>query len=432
MDALRTSIEAAVGQRSVRDTLTTQLRFHFPAIIAVEFGDAEVVVVSEEPVPRQQLERTVGRILDRFRTIPRGVRTRSLLDAGDPASVEAWLARPTTFSAAVLDDAAEALADDLRGVARRPGRRAVPGRAVAQRPGINVYGHETAALLAALDRFATRCVARAYDAEELLIPSIIPSWIVDRSGYFETGCQHLSFVAPVSNDPDLFEEFLPFWRTTAAGTGPRQTDRRVLDYVKAPQDLLNPAACLHCYQLLEDQTFGDQEALVMTVGGSVFRDESGNLNNEERLYEFRLREGVVVGGAEPVARIHGELLDLLALTGLLLGLDFSLETASDMFFNEGAGEQLFSQLVSDSKIELAARSRSLNRKVASASLNKHGTHFSGAFRIRDERGLPASTMCVGFGLDRLVFLLAERHDRDLAALADAVAANAERIARERK
>ncbi|AUY49104.1 hypothetical protein [Streptomyces sp. CB01881] len=427
METLRTTIKAAVGQPAVRDTLTTQLRFYFPQVTAVEFGTDELTVVSQDAVPLEKLERSVGQILERFKAIPRGVRTRTLLDSGDPASVEAWLAdRPARFPTEVLGSAAAALSEELRRVARRPGRRAVTGRAAQLRPGVNVYGHESAALLAALDRFANRCIAQAYDAEELLIPSMIPSSVVDRSGYFETGCQHLSFVAPVSNDPDLFEEFLPYWRG-AAEKGERGADRQVLDYLKAPRDLLNPAACLHCYQLLEDQVFAEDEALVMTVGGSIFRDESGNLNNQERLYEFRMREGVVVGGAEPVARMHGELLDLMAVTALLLGLDFSLETASDMFFSDGAGAQLFAQLVSDSKIELAVRSHTLGRKVASASLNKHGSHFSDAFRIRDERGLAASTLCVGFGIDRLAFLLTERGDTGLSALADRVAANAGRI-----
>ncbi|ANP50337.1 hypothetical protein J2Z21_000912 [Streptomyces griseochromogenes] len=430
MAATRTTVKASAGQQAVRDTLTTQLRFHFPDITAVEFHDGEMVVLSDEPVPREKLDRAVVRILERFRAVPRGLRTKTLLDTDDPASVEDWLVRPARFAPDVIGDAAHTLAAELRRVAARTGRRAVPGRSVPERAGINVYGHETAALLAALDRFGARCVVQAYDAEELLIPSLIPSSIVDRAGYFETGCQHLSFVAPVSSDPDRFEEFLPFWRSAARGDGP-DGDRRVLDYLKTPRDLLNPAACLHCYRLLEGQTFGEQEVLVMSVGGSVFRDESGNLNNEERLYEFRLREGVVVGGTEPVAHMHAELLDLLALTGLLLGLDFTLETATDMFFNDGAGEQLFSQLVSDSKIELAARSHSLGRKVAVASLNKHGSHFSDAFRIRDERDLAASTMCVGFGVDRLAFLLAERHGTDLEALAATVSANAERIARVR-
>jgi seryl-tRNA synthetase len=427
---VRTSFTAAVPLQSVRDTLTTQLRFYFPQITALEFDEAEVVVLSEDPLDEQKLARAADRILERFSAIPRGLRTRTLLDADDPDSVQAWLSRPVRFPTDVLAQAVAHLTDDLRRVAVRRGRRLVPGRAVAERLGTNLYGHETAALLGALDRFANRSIAEAYDAEELLIPSMIPSWIVDRCGYFETGCQHLSFVAPVSNDPDVFDGFLPFWKASDAGSD-RTADRRLLEYLKAPRDLLNPAACLHCYRLLENQTVGADEALVMTVGGSVFRDESGNLNNQERLYEFRMREGVVIGGAEPVSRLHGQLLDLLALTGLLLGLRFALETASDMFFNDGAGTQLFAQLVSDSKIELAARSASLDRRVASASLNKHGSHFSEPFGIRDERGLPASTMCIGFGIDRLAFLLDERYGTDLSALADDIDANARRIVKER-
>jgi hypothetical protein len=428
MDGLRTRIDTAVRQEALRDILTSQLRFHFPQITAVEFGEAEVVVVSGEPVPRPKLERTIGRILDRFQAIPAGVRPKTLLDVRDVDSVAGWLARPARFPTAALAAAAAELVEELHRIAPRPGRQAVPGRSFAHRAGVNVYGRETAALLTALDRFTSRCLVHAYDAEELLIPSLIPSWIVDRAGYFETGCQHLSYVAPVSNDPDLFDGFLPFWRTAATG---EQVDRRLLDYLKTPRDLLNPAACLHCYPLLADQLFAQHEALVLTVGGSVFRDEAGNLNNQERLYEFRMREGVVIGGQEPVTRLHAELLDLLALAGLLFGLDFSLRTASDMFFTDGAGQQLFAQLVSDNKIELVARSSSLG-SVATASLNKHGSHFSEAFRIRDERGLPAATICIGFGLDRLALLATERHGSDPAGLAEQITANAERLGAERR
>src|SRR5256885_15212610 len=113
MDEQRTSIKAAVGHPTVRDTLTTQLRFYFPQITGLEFGDAEVVVVSDDPVPQQKLERAASQILDRFTRIPRGARTRVLLDAADGASVEAWLARPARFPTAVLTASAARLADDL-------------------------------------------------------------------------------------------------------------------------------------------------------------------------------------------------------------------------------------------------------------------------------------------------------------------------------
>ncbi|OLZ72900.1 hypothetical protein AV521_08055 [Streptomyces sp. IMTB 2501] len=410
---------------SVRDNLTTQLRFHFPEITALEFADGEVTIHAGQQLATAAVERTVRRILDRFNSVPPAIRSKVLLDSRVADSVQAWGSRRHAFPVAVLADAARAFSKELRRAVPPLRRRVLPDRSAALRAGINVYGHETAALLAALDRLTASCIRGVYEAEVIHVPSLIPSSLVERAGYVDTGCQHLSFIAPLSTDPDVFDAFVPFWKSDG------RDDRRVLDYVRTPRDVLSPAVCLPSYPLLEGKTVASDEALVLSFGGSVFRDESGNLNNRERLLEFHIQETVVIGGAEPLARIHGELADLMVCVASVLGLDFSLQTAADIFFGDAAGSLLFTQLASTNKIELAVRSASVGHPVATASLNKHGSHFAKAFDITDERGLPTSTMCLGFGLDRLAYLLFERFGLDLAALGDHVDANVEALLKER-
>lgn len=403
-------------------TIVSQLKFYFPSISTIAFGEDSIQIRDDGSTDPVAVEKALARVVGRLASVPPAARPRTLLTSSSGDLVR-WADQPDRFPIAAFAAAASALADRLDHAARTtsPGRRAVVGKRTV-RQGINLYGSATAALMDALDRFAVDCFVGAFGAEELMIPSLIPADVVDRAGYFETGCQHLSFVAPITNDPDDFEDFLPYLRGNrgAMVTG---RDPQLLRYVRTPRDILNPAACLHAYPLFQGEAFADGETAVVTVGGSIFRDESGNLNNAERLYEFRMREIVALGDNTAVDRIHTPLLDLLALTATMFGLGFELTTASDMFFTDGAAAMLFSQAVSNNKIELAVRSATLDRTVATASLNKHGRHFADAFDIRSAAGNNTSSLCLGFGLDRLAYLVGEDRRLDLAGLATMVRQN---------
>ncbi|MBE2280959.1 MAG: hypothetical protein IAE91_11250, partial [Ignavibacteriaceae bacterium] len=258
-----------------------------------------------------------------------------------------------------------------------------------------VYTGRTAAIFDILDGLFREFFLIKYKARDIKTPSIISSNVIKKAGYFETGCQHISFVAPISNDPYILEEFSKISDYSSVN---------LFKYLKTPKDVLNPAMCLHCYPLFENHTL-DEPIKVMTLMGSCFRDESGNLNNSERLNEFKMREVVYFGEEQLLKIIHNELIDFLINFGKFFELNFKLEVSNDIFFNDNAEKQLFSQLITNNKIEFQVYIKDLNKYIACASINKHGSHFSEAFNIKGSTGDFASTMCIGFGLDRLYLAL---------------------------
>ncbi|MFJ4439511.1 aminoacyl--tRNA ligase-related protein [Streptomyces sp. NPDC088923] len=415
---MRLSFGRAVGNPAVQGTLRTQLRFHYPRITEVTFTDDTVEVVGEG-LDEAELSAFVQRVTRTFAALP-NVPVRVRYDSAARPAAGAWV---PSHDAEAFDAAARSLAADLEeAAADRPARRTPD---VGSRPagrGLNVYGHDEASLHRVLDHFLRRYFQRAYGAQELRVPSMIPTAVVDRAGYIETARQHLSFVSPLDPAPGPFEEFLPYWRETASQGSAR--DAGIHAYLGIPRDVLNPALCLHCYPLLESAVVTAATPAVLTLTGSCFRDESGNLNHAERLREFAMREAVVVGTPETVDRVHGELADFMIATAELLGLDFRLESATDIFFNDGAPQLLFSQLLSDNKFELAVQDPATGQSVATASLNKHQTHFTEPFGMKTEDGRPAVSLCVGFGIDRLALALvrgaAGRQAPVLESLRDAV------------
>jgi seryl-tRNA synthetase len=388
----------------VRDALGSQLRFHFPAITSVRVGADRVEVEADASLDVDRARSAIDRIADTLGRIRMPVRPR-VYDRSE-----------RRFDRRALRAAAEGLVADLREAAGGGWGRAVPVRT-----GLNVHRGEQAALFEPLDRFVRRCLQLAYQADELKVPAMVPAAVLGRAGYFETAYQHLAFVAPINHEPEAFAGFAPYWRSS---TGKGQ-DAELFRYLKIPTEVLNPALCLHCYPLLDGRCVRRGELVAMTLAGSCFREESGNLNNAERLYEFRMREGVFVAGRDRYAEVHAELLDLLIRVGSLFGLEFAVETATDLFFTDNADKRVFSQLVSDNKLELRVASQRLGRTVACASLNKHQMHFTAAFDIRDPAGEPVSSLCLGFGIDRLIYLLGERFG-DLRRFADHVAAGVDR------
>ncbi|MEU0602886.1 aminoacyl--tRNA ligase-related protein [Streptomyces sp. NPDC006393] len=401
---MKLSVSCAVRNPAVQATLRTQLRFHYPRITEVTFTDSTVDLCGEQ-LEEAELSTFVRRAADTFATMP-DVPVRVRYDSAAPP--EAWTPRHHRDAFAT---AARALAADLaEAEATRPAR---PVPDFGSRPagrGLNRYGHDQASVHRALDQFLRRYFQHAYGAQELRAPSMIPTAVVERAGYIETARQHLSFVSPLDPAPGPFEAFLPYWREAAPQGTAR--DSGIHAYLGVPEDVLNPALCLHCYPLLESTVVTADAPAVLTLSGSCFRDESGNLNHAERLREFSMREAVVVGTPECLDRIHGELADFMVETAELLGLDFRLESATDIFFNDGAPRLLFSQLLSDNKLELAVRHPGTGQDVATASLNKHQTHFTGPFGMTTQDGRPAVSLCVGFGIDRLALALVRNATRD--------------------
>lgn len=164
----------------------------------------------------------------------------------------------------------------------------------------------------------------------------------------------------------------------------------------APESLfLSPAPCLQVYPTALRRYEGSID--VYTVIGKAFREEGLEANSDDRLREFLMREFIFVGDVNQIEIEHSRVLGILYELGKQIDPGFQLLAASDTFLGRDSHSQLFSQLVSDAKIEL--RCANGDHRIAVASLNRHGGFF--ASRLRPELE-DVETMCVGFGYNRIL------------------------------
>lgn len=419
---MRATVPRRVANPTVRRILRSQLRFHYPEVVAVSFGPdtVEVELAGGAAVTPEAVTSLVHRVAESFARLP-SIPVRVRYDSSAPAAstpsptchdVPAFRSAARMLVAELTEDLALAPPHAPVGPCRRAGR------------GLNLYGHEVAALQRGLDQFLRRYFQRAYGAQELRAPSMIPTSLAERVGYVASSRHHLSFVCPLETTPERFDEFLPYWREAIADGG--SPDGKIHRFLQVPEDVLNPAMCLHCYPLFESAEVVPGQPAVLTLAGSCFRDESGNLNQEDRLREFAMREAVFIGDVASLEAIHTELTGFVIDVATLLGLDFRIEIATDIFFSDGSPERIFSQLLSDNKLELAVLAPGTGESMAAASINKHQAHFTIPFGIRTRDGRPAFSMCVAFGLDRLALAVSRANSAGpgglLAAVRDAVAA----------
>jgi seryl-tRNA synthetase len=239
---------------------------------------------------------------------------------------------------------------------------------------------------------------------------MLPTATLARAGYLDTAYQHLNFVSPLDHRPEIFDRFHPYW-SNADDMREQRVDG-IRSFLAAPADVLNPALCLHCYPMMQGVTVASDRPVGFTLAGSCFRDESGNLNNRERLREFLMRESVFIGSRESLDRIHGEVLYFLTRLAVACGLPFRLEHASDIFFSDAAPQRLFSQMLSDNKIELIVPQSGDGKPVAVASLNRHDNHFTKSFGVTTSDGDAAASLCVGVGIDRLVLSVMSQAEKE--------------------
>ena len=180
----------------------------------------------------------------------------------------------------------------------------------------------------------------------------------------------------------------------------------------APKVALNPAVCYHVYSALAGQVI--DASRIITAQSTCWRHEGDRHLPLARQWAFTMRETVFVGTADDACRFLER-----ASCGVMdlargLGLDPSVVVASDPFFAPTArGKQLLQQL-EELKHEMLLPIRA-GERIAASSFNLHGTFFGEAFAIRLSTGVPATTACVAFGLERWLLAFLARHGLDPSA-----------------
>lgn len=265
--------------------------------------------------------------------------------------------------------------------------------------------------LDALDRRLVEIYTRDFAAVDQLYPAMIKAELLARCGYFEMHPNIVSFVSHVVEDYDTLEDFrrANAGQSTLIVAGDRP--------FALPKYCLNPAACFPCYEALEGKTL-PSPGLTLTWRGRVFRYESRNIAGLDRLWEFNVRELVFLGTEDFVERQREQALRVTMALAEEWDLDCGIETATDPFFAPVYGAKTLWQHMMDAKHEVRAKldeSDGDSRTVAAGSFNRHGTFFGDRFHIADADGKAATSACVGFGLERLMFALFAQHGLEASA-----------------
>ena len=197
----------------------------------------------------------------------------------------------------------------------------------------------------------------------------------------------------------------------------KRTDGEDWSACLRPTDvMLTPAACYPLYPTATGVLPADGRTV--DLRSFAFRHEPSVDPN--RMQMFRQREYVRMGTPQQ-AEAHR---DYWVARGeqmlLALGLDVRAVVANDPFFGHGRRLLAASQREQTLKFELVVPITSSDAPTAIASCNLHLDHFARTFDITTDRGRPAHTACVGFGLERVALALFKTHGFNPAAWPGAV------------
>ena len=167
---------------------------------------------------------------------------------------------------------------------------------------------------------------------------------------------------------------------------------------------LAPAVCYHAYPEYEDETLG-ADPVILTALGRCYRHEDGNHVPLERLWEFNMREVIVLGTREQVESTRQQLVRRITQLVDTLELDATIGVAADPFFTSADESRRLMQQAGALKHELRLTVEPNGRAIAAASFNHHLDYFGTRFAIKLPNGLPAYSGCVALGLERWVLAI---------------------------
>jgi seryl-tRNA synthetase len=247
--------------------------------------------------------------------------------------------------------------------------------------------------------------ARTLGAAEHRYPSLIDLGVLKRAGQLDSFPQHLTRVS--HSEPSGEESSSS--RLRALYREPE--DSSVAALPRNDMVALAPAVCYHAYPEWENKTLGPDTTL-LTARGRCYRHEGGNYVPLERLWDFTMREIIILGTREQVEDVRHSLVRQVSELVTMLDLDASIDMATDPFFAAGDEGRRLMQQAGALKYELQLAVDATGRTIAAASFNHHHDFFGTRFGIRLADGTTAHSGCVAFGLERWVLALFAQHGVD--------------------
>lgn len=226
---------------------------------------------------------------------------------------------------------------------------------------------------------------------------LIPVDWLRRAGYLSSFPHSLTFAIHLREDYDSIARF------SERHAGMKELSFESIDELETSEYCLSPAVCYHTYGLLSSSNFkaDDKGLKVFTAMNRCFRFESKNMADIERLWEFSMREIVLVGERDKVLSERERGLGMIWELVELFDLEATVETAVDPFFTSDFQSKRFFQLANQLKYELRLPVRD-GDTIAVASFNYHEDFFGEKFNILASDGSRIHTGCLAFGLERFV------------------------------
>jgi seryl-tRNA synthetase len=175
--------------------------------------------------------------------------------------------------------------------------------------------------------------------------------------------------------------------------------------------VLSPAACYPVYPIAATRGQLPAGGWQFDIEADVFRHEPSK--SLDRLQSFRMREFVKIGSPEDIVEYRERWLARAPKIAADLSLPYTLDVANDPFFGRVGQIMAVSQRQQALKFEMLIPYYAQATPTACMSFNYHREHFGVVWNIRDERGDPAHTSCVAFGIDRLAVAMFANHGVDL-------------------
>jgi len=259
-----------------------------------------------------------------------------------------------------------------------------------------------------LYRYFDRTLANIGDPfapEPMLTPTLIPATTLSKCDYFRSFPHIVTFTTHLPEDMPTIEGF----RTRHQDR--EDVDDRALSDMVTPEACLSPAVCYHVYAANRDRVI-PAAGLRYAVVGRCFRYESSKMVDLRRLWEFTMREVVLLGSRENVLGLREQGNDIVSRYLADHEIAGEIRTASDPFFiAPDADAKTYFQLSSDTKWEISLCLPD-DERLAAGSLNYHSDFFGRAFSCDVEGAGPMHSVCIAFGLERWVYAFLAQHGDD--------------------
>ena len=245
----------------------------------------------------------------------------------------------------------------------------------------------------------------AFSPSPMHVPTLIPATTLSKCDYFRSFPQIVTFTCHLPEDMARIDDFRVRHQERDS------LDDRVLSDMAQPEACLSPAVCYHVYAAQKGRVLPAKGAAYALVG-RCFRYESSKMVDLRRLWEFTMREVVLLGSREHVLSLRERGNELVAKYLDDHGIAGEIRTASDPFFiAPDAAAKTYFQISSETKYEISLLLPE-GERLAVGSLNYHTDFFGKAFDCSVEGAGPMHSVCIAFGLERWIYAFLAQHGAD--------------------